>query len=131
MKTRSLILFSLLFFMCQSPINGIDIPIKVYGKGFNTLVPNVTLHTNKDVEIFRSDDKSDEDRTLYSCIIYRNDNGILRGYQVYTSELIKYERATYHWVNDSTVTFILKNVSHNSEKYTISGYGGATSLSVD
>ena len=85
-------------------------------------------HKDKDVEIFSDNEKN---RISYSCIIYRMDNGILRGYQVYTHSLNKYNKARYQWLNDSTVTFRLNNKFHISEKYTIIGYEGWTRLSSD
>jgi len=113
---------------CASTNGEIEIPILEYDKGISNLVPNVALHKDKDVKIFRNDDKN---RKAYSCIIYRIDKGILRGYQANSSSLNTYNRAKYLWVNDSTVTFLLNNKFHISEKYTMMGYGGTTYLSCD
>lgn len=115
---------------CASPNGEIEIPIRVFDKTINKLSPNVASHKDKDVEILSSDFENGS-RIVYSCIIYRMDNGILKGYQAYVSSLNKYSAAKYQWLNDSTVAFILKNEFHISERYTIMGNGSSTSLHWD
>ena len=126
MKAALLFILIILFMSCASTNGEIEIPILEYDKGISNLVPNVALHKDKDVEIFRDDEKN---RIAYSFIIYRIDKGILRGYQANTSSLNTYNKANYQWVNDSTVSFRLNNKFHISEKYTIIGNEGWTSLS--
>ena len=128
MKATLLFILIIFFLACASPNGDIEIPIRVFDKSINKLSPNVASHKDKDVEIFSDNEKN---RISYSCIIYRMDNGILRGYQVYTHSLNKYNKARYQWINDSTVTFRLNNKFHISEKYTIMGYEGWTHLSWD
>ena len=128
MKATLLFILIIFFVACASPNGDIEIPIRVFDKSINKLSPNVASHKDKDVEIFSDNEKN---RISYSCIIYRMDNGILRGYQVYTHSLNKYNKARYQWLNDSTVTFRLNNKFHISEKYTIIGYEGWTRLSWD
>ena len=128
MKAALLFILIIFFVGCTSPNGDIEIPIRVFDKNINKLSPNVASHKDKDVEIFSDNEKN---RISYSCIIYRMDNGILRGYQVYTHSLNKYNKARYQWLNDSTVTFRLNNKFHISEKYTIIGYEGWTRLSCD
>jgi hypothetical protein len=128
MKATLLFILIIFYVACASPNGDIEIPIRVFDKSINKLSPNVASHKDKDVEIFSDNEKN---RISYSCIIYRMDNGILRGYQVYTHSLNKYNKARYQWLNDSTVTFRLNNKFHISEKYTIIGYEGWTRLSYD
>jgi hypothetical protein len=128
MKATLLFILIIFYVACASPNGDIEIPIRVFDKSINKLSPNVASHKDKDVEIFSDNEKN---RISYSCIIYRMDNGILRGYQVYTHSLNKYNKARYQWLNDSTVTFRLNNKFHISEKYTIIGYEGWTRLSCD
>jgi len=128
MKATLLFILIIFYVACASPNGDIEIPIRVFDKSINKLSPNVASHKDKDVEIFSDNEKN---RISYSCIIYRMDNGILRGYQVYTHSLNKYNKARYQWLNDSTVTFRLNNKFHISEKYTIIGYEGWTRLSWD
>ena len=128
MKATLLFILIIFFLACASTNGDIEIPIRVFDKSINKLSPNVASHKDKDVEIFSDNEKN---RISYSCIIYRMDNGILRGYQVYTHSLNKYNKARYQWLNDSTVTFRLNNKFHISEKYTIIGYEGWTRLSWD
>jgi hypothetical protein len=163
MKTKVLIYFAFSLFMCQSPPGGIEIeiPIQVYGKSITPLVPNETLHKDKDVEILRipflefdksintlntnrtlQKDKDEEIKILisdseneniifYSCIIYRIDKGILKGYQTHMSFLNNYDKASYQWVNDSTLTVKFNNKFHISKEYTVMGYGNTTLLHWD
>ena len=131
MKANLLFILIILFMSCASTNGEIEIKILEYDKSINTLVPNVTLHKDKDVEIFRSGSSFDKNHVAHSCIIYRIDKGVLRGYQIFTITLNTYNRAKYLWVNDSTVTFRLNNKFHISEKYTIIGYEGWTRLSCD
>jgi len=128
MKATLLFILIIFYVACASTNGDIEIPIRVFDKSINKLSPNVASHKDKDVEIFSDNEKN---RISYSCIIYRMDNGILRGYQVYTHSLNKYNKARYQWLNDSTVTFRLNNKFHISEKYTIIGYEGWTRLSSD
>ena len=130
MKATLLFILIIFYVACASPNGDIEIPIRVFDKSINKLSPNVASHKDKDVEILSSDFENGS-RIVYSCIIYRMDNGILRGYQVYTHSLNKYNKAKYQWLNDSTVTFRLNNKFHISEKYTIIGYEGWTRLSSD
>jgi len=130
MKAALLFILIIFFVGCTSPNGDIEIPIRVFDKNINKLSPNVPSHKDKDVEILSSNFENGS-RIVYSCIIYRTDNGILKGYQVNVSSLNTYSAVKYQWLNDSTVTFRLNNKFHISEKYTIMGYEGWTRLSSD
>ncbi len=127
MKTITFFILTILLCACGKTNHGKTISLIQYDNAINKLSPTVDLHKDKDVEIFIS--KSDN-HMIYSCIIYRIDNGELKGYQIYdVSELNTYDEATYQWVNDSTMTFTLSNKHHNSKALTVSGYGNTTGLS--
>lgn len=158
MKVICLFIFSILLTTCASLIGEIEIPIQSYNKSINTLSPNVELHKDKDVEILRNpfldlnrsentlnsnwklqkdndikfkvlnSDSENENRIFYTCIIYRVDNGVLKGYQTHMSFLNNFNKATYQWINDSTVTINFMNKFHSSKKYTVMGYGSTTLL---
>lgn len=130
MKATLLFILIIFFVACASTNDDIEIPIRVFDKSINKLSPTVALHKDKDVEILSSDFENGS-RIVYSCIIYRMDNGILKGYQAHVSSLNTYSAAKYQWLNDSTVTFRLNNKFHISEKYTIMGYGSTTLLHWD
>ncbi|MFH6769464.1 hypothetical protein V8G56_12000 [Gaetbulibacter aquiaggeris] len=130
MKATLLFILIILFMACASPNGEIEIPILVFNKSINKLSPNVASHKDKDVEILSSDFENGS-RIVYSCIIYRMDNGVLKGYQAHISFLNNYNKAKYEWVNDSTVTVSFNNKFSISEKHTIMGYGSTTLLHWD
>lgn len=85
-------------------------------------------HKDKDVEIFRMVFLGD----MYSAIIYRKDQGKLRGYQVYVEADKNYDKAFYTWTNDSTVLLkLFSSSSDSSRSFSIGGYGTTTSLRED
>jgi len=130
MKATLLFILIIFFLACASPNGDIEITICVFDKNINKLYPNMASNKDKDVEILSSDFENGS-RIVYSCIIYRMDNGILKCYQFNVSSLNTYSAAKYKGLNDSTVTFRLNNKFHISEKYTIIGYEGWTRLSWD
>jgi len=119
MKTIPFFILIILLCACEKTNNGKTISIIDYENAINTLSPTVDLHKDKDVEIFVSQDKN---HMIYSCIMYRLDNGELKGYQVYDVELNTYDKATYEWVNDSTITFTLSNEFRKSKIFKVTGY---------
>ncbi len=82
--------------------------------------PNVDLHKDKDVEIFIN--KGSNQSMIYTCYMYRIHKGELKGYGVHCILDIKYDNASYQWVNDSTMTFSLSNKHHRSQPFTVTGY---------
>ena len=84
-----------------------------------------TSHKDKDVEIFKRIFMGE----TYSTIIYRNDHGVLRGYQADVQADKNYDKATYAWTNDSTVTVrLFVSSTDSSKRFSISGNGNSTSL---
>ena len=119
---RFIILFVLLC-SCSNKVKTISL---IEYQDIQYLSSNEDLHKDKDVEMFISE--PDKDRHIYTCIIYRFNQGELRAYQAYLSSLNTFDRAIYKWINDSTVTFNLSNTHKKSTKYTVMGYGGSTYL---
>lgn len=130
-KTLTIILVLLSFFACTNSNGEIEVEIQVYENDLNTLSPDPTIHKAKDVDFFKGNLGG---TNIYSCIMYPfNSDSIqpLIGYQVYARVENSYDKATYKWINDSTLTFRLKNAYHISETYTVIGKDGWTSLSWD
>jgi hypothetical protein len=113
-----------LFITCTSKPTENKVSIVDYR---NSKVPEVKpeSHKDKDVDIFR---------TLffgntYQTVIYRIDNGQLKGYQVNYGSYNDFDKASYSWVNDSTVIVKLFSSSGDSTaRFSVSGYGSTTSL---
>lgn len=130
-KTLTINLLLLSCLTCSKSNGDIEVEIQVYENDLNTLLPNPAIHKAKDVEFFKVNWGGSN---VYSCIMYPfNSDSIqpLIGYQVYARVENSYDKATYKWINDSTLTFRLKNAYHISETYTIIGKDGWTSLSWD
>lgn len=121
--------FILIILLCACKKTNIEKSIALIEyENVNKLRPNVNLHKDKDVEIFVTRDKN---QLVYSCIIYRIDNGELKGYQVHNVELNTYDKANYQWINDSTITFTLSNEYRNSKIFKVTGYDDTTGLDWD
>ncbi|WP_372768368.1 hypothetical protein [Lutibacter sp.] len=125
MKTISFFILIILLCACGKSNHGKTISLIQYDNAINKLSPTADLHKDKDVELFIS---QDENRIIYSCIMYRIENGELKGYQIYATELNTYDKANYQWVNDSTMTFTLSNEYRNSKTFKVTGYAGTTAL---
>jgi hypothetical protein len=124
MKTKLIYILTIWLYACGPTTNETTISIIDYR---NSKAPSVNAdnHKNKDVEIFRTIFLTD----TYSSIMYRFDNGKLRGYQTYFESSNNYDKATYKWINDSTLTFKLINSSNNlTESYTVTGYKSTTGV---
>lgn len=121
MKIRVQLLFVFLFLMCQSSPDVFEVEIQNI-KSFEQFNKNCNehIHNDNDVEIFTHITENGD--YLYSCTIYKFNNDTIRAFMAYPVDIHKYDRAVYEWVNDSTLTFILKNKYIDSKKYTITGY---------
>ena len=89
-------------------------------------VTNFETYHHKDVKVFKH---TSENKTVYALTIFIKNKDSLKSYVANVYALNTFDKATYQWVNDSTVTFILKNKFHNHKPFTITGYGSTTSLS--
>lgn len=130
-KTLMINLLVLMSFACANLDIGTEIEIQNYENEISTPSPNPAIHKAKDVEFFKTNWGGSN---VYSCIMYPfNSDKIqpLRAYQVYAEIANNYVTATYKWINDSTLTFRLKNAYHKSETYTVIGKDGWTKLSWD
>jgi hypothetical protein len=88
----------------------------------------IVSHKDKDVVISRINIPDIGSRS-YFIKIYRMDSGKLKSYPFGTSAADDYDRATYKWVNDTTVVFKLINSSNSkSESFRMSGNGNRASL---
>lgn len=124
MKTKLIYILTIWFYACGPTTSEKTISIIDYR---NAKAPSVNAdnHKDKDVEIFRTIFLSD----TYASIMYRLDNGKLRGYQTFFESANNYDKATYKWNNDSTLTFKLIDSSSNlTESYTVTGYKSTTGL---
>ncbi len=124
MKTKLIYILTIWLYACGPNTNETTISIIDYR---NSKAPSVNAenHKDKDVEIFRTIFLSD----TYSSIMYRLDSGKLRGYQTFFETANNYDKATYKWINDSTLTFKLIDSSNNlTESYTVTGYKSTTGL---
>lgn len=127
MKPKHIVFLMTLLSACGTTPNEKTISIVDDRKNSKADTINVGSHLDKDVEIFRTNFNG----STYSTIIYRNDNGEIKGYQAYYGSLKNYDKATYKWTNDSTVTFkLFESTSDQSESYSMIGSGRTTGLSV-
>lgn len=96
----------------------------------NKPIADIEDYNGNDVKVFR---KTSENQMLYALTLFRDkkDASSRPYYMGIITALNTYDTAEYEWVNDSTVTFILKNKLHTEKPYTLSGYGRTTSLSSD
>ncbi len=86
----------------------------------------VNSNKDKDVKISRLDWP---DKNSYMVNMYRMDNGKLKSYDFMFAAKDDYDKATYTWVNDTTMTFKLINSKKNtSENFKMIGVGDQTQL---
>ena len=124
MRLVYLFVFVTMLLSCTSQKNELTTNIKAI-ENIHNLKFNPEKYQNKEVVVLR---EPMDDRLVYLLTIFRNEQGTLNYYSAYVSSLNTYDEATYEWVNDSTVTFHLKNNNHNHESYTVMGYGRSTTL---
>lgn len=89
--------------------------------------PNINLedYQDKDVAVFRGNKGNN---MVYNLTLFKIHEGKLRPYSAIIFNLYTYDKATYEWVNDSTVNFNLINKYHSHESYNVMGYGRTTTL---
>ena len=107
MKATLLFISIILIYSCAST-NNETITSIIQLQNDSLPSTNVDSHFDKDVEFFRTATSS-SDHVAYTCTIYRINNKKLVGYSVRCVELNTYDRATYKWINDSTITFKMYN----------------------
>ena len=67
---------------------------------------NIESHKDKEVKISRMHMR-DKEGKFYVAFMYRIDNNKLRAYPYFISANEDYDKATYKWINDTTLTFKL------------------------
>jgi len=122
----------ILFNRCKTSTNVLTTKI-IEVEDIERPITKEAYHEN-DVKVFRS--REGENHMLYALTLIRyNKEDTLSPYlKLYLFGIVSlntYETAEYERINDSTVTFFLKNKFHIEGPYTLSGYGGTTSGSMD
>jgi len=119
----------ILFNSCKTSTNVLTTKI-IEVEDIQRPITNVEDYQGDDVKVFR---KTSESQIFYALTLFRDkkDDSSRPYYIGVISALNTYDTAEYEWVNDSTVTFILKNKFHTEKPFTVSGYGGTTSMSVE
>jgi len=157
MRILYTIILLILLTNCKTQSSELSIPIKEV-EDFESI--NFEGHQNHDVEVYRIktvqpdyilpdlDPESkkrvtdavintlnNDNQFVYALIIYRNHNGKVRYFIGNIISEFTFDFADYEWVNDSTVTFNIKNKFHNLGTYKFSGYitanGRITSMNKD
>jgi hypothetical protein len=100
-----------------------DIP--GYGEAQKNPFADTANHKAGDVEIFRLLGKD----TTYVARLYRMDHGEKRNYETVIVENINYDKASFHWMNDSTIAFSLIDSKHKQRKgFRLTGSAGTTTV---
>jgi hypothetical protein len=126
MKTKLFIILMIFVFGCKP--SGIEKAVSIINykdsTGGEPQLINTGIHKDKDVEIFKITGSE-----IYSTIMYRVEKGELKAYESDQRSKNNYDRATYRWVNDSTISFRYSCSSNDSSvSYSMTGNNGWTSL---
>lgn len=127
LKTVLLFTFLTVGMSCKTSTNMLSADI-IDVDNIENPVTNIEAYHHKDVKVFR---QAGENQMIYALTLFRINNDTLRPYIGNITALNTYDTAQYEWINDSTVTIILKNNLHSEKPYTLSGYGRTSSLSWD
>lgn len=121
----SLLILTLMSFIKISKEINIDI---IESNNYEDTKINTTLHKEKEVFVFKS---VYEKENKYTSILYREENNKLAGYKATISSTINLKKASYKWINQTTVEFKLINEKNSAEyTYRVSGKGNETSLEI-
>jgi hypothetical protein len=126
MKKNLFLIIMIFVFGCKP--SGIEKAVSIINykdsTGGEPQLINTGIHKDKDVEIFKITGSE-----IYSAIMYRVEKGELKAYESDQRSKNKYDKATYSWLNDSTLSFRLFNSSNDSSvSYLMTGNNGWTSL---
>jgi hypothetical protein len=129
MKTMLLLFLMIFVFGCNQ--SGIEKTVSIINyknsTGGEPQLINTAMHKDKDVEIYRIAGSQ-----IYSTIMYRLEKGELKAYESGQISKIIYDKATYRWVNDSTLSFKFISSSNDSTvSYSMIGNMGWTKLGRD
>jgi hypothetical protein len=119
-----MVMFIVIFIACTNKPVENTVSIVDYRK---SKAPEVMpeSHKDKDVDIFRTMMIGE----TYAAVMYRIDHGQLRGYRGDISSESNYPKASYSWINDSTISVKLFDSAGQVKKsFSLIGYGSTTSL---
>jgi hypothetical protein len=122
MKTILILILMALLNSCNSTGNEKTISIIQNWDSSNSS-DNIENHKDKEVNILRMHNR-DKDGKFYFIFMYRMDDKKLRAYPFPTSAKSDYDKASYKWINDTTMLFSLRNSLNNlSETFKMTGNG--------
>lgn len=119
---------AILCFSCSTSLPKGEISLSGERKGFT---PDVDLASHKpyDVEIHKA---LLPNGPGYSVSFYRKENGKLTNHYGFWGPEEDFDKASYAWLNDSTVSIRLFNSKTQKEaKFKIFGYGSTNGISTD
>jgi len=126
MKTKLLLFLMILVFSCNpsSMEKTVSIIDNKDSTGGEPQLINVGIHKDKDVDIFRIGGSK-----MYSTIMYRIENGELKAYKSDVISNNNYDKATYKWINDSTLSYkYISSSNDSSVSYSMTRNNGWTTL---
>jgi hypothetical protein len=126
MKKNLFLIFMIFLFGCNP--SGIEKAVSIINykdsTGGEPQLINTGIHRDKDVEIYKIVGSE-----IYSTVMYRVEKGELKAYESAQKSKNNYDKATYCWVNDSTLSFKFLSSSNDSTvSYSMTGNKGWTSL---
>ena len=90
---------------------------------------NLTSHKQYDVEVYRSFYPIENG---YSVRYYQKENKILKSHMATYGAKDDFDRASYSWVNDTSVLIRLYSTTSNKEKkFTAYGYGPTSGMKIN
>ncbi|MEI6049672.1 MAG: hypothetical protein WCS03_12285 [Bacteroidota bacterium] len=127
MKTKLILILISLIYACSTTTK--EKTISIIDNWDSRAQDNIESHKDKEVKISRMHIR-DKEGKFYVAFMYRIDNNKLRVYPYFISAKEDYDKATYKWINDTTLTFKLLNSSKKlSEAFIMTGNGSRLQLS--
>ena len=127
MKTRLLLILATLLMACSTSNDERIIPIIDY-KNSDPPIDNINDHKDKDFKIYRIDE-------AINISIYRTEDAQLKEYKFFnspigdTTQTLNFDKATYKWINDSTIIFkIFNHISKDTLIYKMVANNNRTSV---
>jgi len=122
MKTKLIIILIVLIYACSKNSTQ-EKTISIINIWDSKAQDNLASHKDKEVNISRMH-IPDKPGKFYVAHMYRIDNKSLRAYPYFITANEDYDKATYKWVNDTTLTFKLISSSKKmSESFKMTGNG--------
>lgn len=121
MKTKLILIIISLIYACSTTTK--EKTISIIDNWDSRAQDNLASHKDKEVNISRMHIR-DKEGKFYVAHMYRIDNNKLRAYPYFISANEDYDKATYKWINDTTMTFKLISSSKKlSESFKMTGNG--------